>query len=98
MKFADPKNDIAFKKIFGDESKNELEVYEYIRKKEMDSNAALETAIEKGFNQGLERGLDEGKKVRNIEIAKTSLSQGLDIKTISIITGLSTKEIENIKI
>jgi len=82
MKFADPKNDIAFKKIFGDESKNELEVYEYIRKKEMDSNAALETAIEKGFKQGL----DEGKKVRNIEIAKTSLSQGLDIKTISIIT------------
>ena len=39
----------------------------------------------------------QGRKERDIEIAKISLKQNIDIDTISLITGLSIEEIENIK-
>ena len=51
----------------------------------------------KGKIEGKIEGIAEGKKKRNIEIVKKSLSQGLDIETIKIITGLSVEEIKVIK-
>jgi len=78
-------------------NKKELEVYDYIRKKEMDDRAVLATAINKGRMQGLQEGLKEGLKKgkleRDIEIAKNLLDV-LDIKTIALKTGLTIEEIE----
>jgi len=45
----------------------------------------------------LEKAREDGEKNKAIEIAKTSFSQGLDIKTISLITGLSIEEIEKLR-
>ena len=47
--------------------------------------------------EGHELGRAEGEKFKQIEIAKKSLEQKIDINTISIITGLSIEEIENLK-
>ena len=44
-----------------------------------------------------ERGKEIGINQRNIEIARKSLEQNIDISTISIITGLSIEEINRIK-
>jgi len=44
-----------------------------------------------------EKRVVEAEKIKAIEIAKNSLSQGLDIETISKITGLSKDEIEKIR-
>ena len=41
-------------------------------------------------------GKADGIKQRNIEIAKKSLEQGLDVDVISTITGLSIEEINNL--
>lgn len=43
------------------------------------------------------KGKKEGKKERNIEIAKKSLEENIDINLISKITGLSLEEIKNLK-
>lgn len=45
----------------------------------------------------LENAEKKGEKNKSIEIAKKALSSGLDIKTVSAITGLSENEIENLK-
>ena len=43
------------------------------------------------------KGKKEGKKERNIEIAKNMLLKGIDLNTISECTGLSIDEINNLK-
>jgi predicted transposase/invertase (TIGR01784 family) len=62
--------------------------YQQDLKARWDNKACLDFAENKGKM--------EGKKERNIEIAKLSLSQGLDINTISIITGLTIEEIQKL--
>jgi predicted transposase/invertase (TIGR01784 family) len=49
------------------------------------------------YQIGIQRGIENGAKQKQIEIAKVSLKQGLDINTIFLITGLSIKEIQNLK-
>lgn len=53
---------------------------------------AMNYALEKAEERGKQSGVDE----RNIEIAKKSLEQNIDIKTISLITGLTVEEIEKL--
>ena len=48
-------------------------------------------------NTMIENAREDGSTQKSIEIAKKSLEQNLDINTISIITGLSIKEIEELK-
>ncbi len=77
--------------------KKEMDVYDYIAKKQADERGVLKTAKNKAFNKGIEKGIEKGIKKRNIELAKNSITQGLDDKTISLITGLSLKEIKSLK-
>jgi len=49
-----------------------------------------------GKIEGLKEGKAKGKKEGKIEIAKISLNQKIDIKTISLITGLTIDEINNL--
>jgi predicted transposase YdaD len=53
--------------------------------------------LKEGIVKGKEEGLKEGKKEKAIEMAKISLDEGLDIKLISKITGLSIAEIEELR-
>ena len=73
--------------------KEELKVYEYMGLKEFDEINALRTAEEKG----LQKGLQEGKKAEKIEIARKSISQGLDNATIYMITDLDEDTIESLR-
>ena len=58
----------------------------------------MEQGIKRGKKEGMEEGIKEGKKERNIEIAKISLEQNIDMETIILITGLSIEEIKRLKI
>jgi predicted transposase/invertase (TIGR01784 family) len=81
--------------------KKELEVYDYITLKEFDELNALRTAerkgIEKGIQKGNEKGIEKGIKTRNIEGALKAIDNNLDDTTISLLTGLSTKEVEDLR-
>ena len=70
--------------------------YEYRRAALLDKVSALENAEEKGIEIGKEIGKKEGEKNKAIEVAKNSLKAGLDIDTISSITGLDKNEIEKL--
>jgi len=52
--------------------------------------------LKRGREEGLEEGLKKGKEEAQIEIAKNALSEGVDIKTIELITGLNREEIEKL--
>ncbi len=47
--------------------------------------------------KGLEQGIIKGVKSEKIEIAKKMIEQGIDINSVIICTGLTKKEIEEIK-
>ena len=66
--------------------------YEDRRAALLDKISALENAEEKGK----EIGKKEGEKNKAIEVAKKSLEAGLDIHTISSITGLDIREIKKL--
>jgi predicted transposase/invertase (TIGR01784 family) len=70
----------------------EIEVYEDHLKWLMTEASALEKAEVKGFEKGIEKGIQQEK----IEIAKSMLSKGLDIKLIQELTGLDKQTIENL--
>jgi predicted transposase/invertase (TIGR01784 family) len=56
----------------------------------------MEKGLEKGMEKGLEQGLEQGAKNKQIEIAKKSLRQGLDIDTVVMITGLDQMVVEEL--
>ncbi len=53
--------------------------------------------IQQGLKQGLEQGKQEGLEQGKYEIVVKMLANGLNTKTISSYTGLSEKDIKNIK-
>lgn len=53
-------------------------------------------ALEDGFNEGMQKGIKEGGKLKQKEIAKNMIKNGIQINDIVKMTGLSKKEIENI--
>jgi predicted transposase/invertase (TIGR01784 family) len=46
----------------------------------------------------LDKGEAKGRKVEKFEIAKTGVRNGIDVKTISLLTGLSISEIEELEL
>ena len=86
-------------------SKKELEYYDSVDLKRADDKNAIETArmkglrhgIEQGIKQGIEQGIKQGIEQEKIEIIKNSISQGLDNKTISMITKVDEDFIESLR-
>ena len=82
-------------------NKKELEYYDRVLLREADDiNAmeyAIETAVKTALKDGKREGIKEGANQKAIEIAKNAITQGLDNKTISLITNFSEDEIENIR-
>ena len=60
-------------------------------------NQGREEGIRLGLEQGLEKGLEQGKEEEKILIVRNSILQGLDNKTISLITNLSENFIEKLR-
>ena len=79
----------------------ERERYRIREKTMMDEISALENAEQKGIEQGIEKGLEQGReegaRQEKIGIALNALKTGLDLNTISTLTGLSIDEIEKLK-
>ena len=52
---------------------------------------------EEGLKEGREEGLKEGAKQKSFDIAKRMLEKGIDIETISELTGLTAEEVSMLK-
>lgn len=65
--------------------------------KEKDAEMVHNTLIKEGYEQGISQGLEQGISSRNIEIARNMIKDKVDISIISKYTGLSKKEIEELK-
>ena len=76
--------------------KEQREIYEMREKILKDKISALNEAERKGVEKGREQGIKEGEKKKSMEIAKNLLDV-LDNETISLKTGLSIDEIENLR-
>ena len=74
-----------------------LTVIKSIEEKEMDNEAAKYNSHQKGLEEGLEKGKEEGLKEKSIEIAKNMLKEGLDVKLISKLSGLTVDEINELR-
>ena len=57
----------------------------------------LRDALKKGREEGREEGIKEGIKEGKIEVAKKLLKNGMDVVTISQITGISEREIRQLR-
>ena len=57
----------------------------------------LERGKEIGIKEGEERGEERGEKKSAFRVALNCLRKGMDIQTISEITGLSVERIERLK-
>ena len=60
-------------------------------------NSMYDRGFEKGINQGVSQGIQQGITERNVEIARKMLGEKIDISMISKVTGLSEKEIEDLR-
>lgn len=63
----------------------------------LDQNSAKTSNIQYGIKKGLEQGLKQGKLKRELEIAKNMLAKNIEVSIISEVTGLSIKEINQLK-
>jgi len=57
----------------------------------------LKNSLDTAFDEGKEEGVELGERQKAIEVVHKSLDLGLDVATISRITGLSVEEIEQIR-
>ena len=57
---------------------------------------ARESGREEGREEGRKEGRAEGAKQKSFDIAKRMLEKGIDIETISELTGLTEKEISEL--
>ena len=62
-----------------------------------DLEEAHKQDLSDSYETGYDDGMNKGKNIRNIEIAKNLLKQNLPIQSISLATGLSIEEIEQLQ-
>jgi predicted transposase YdaD len=94
-KFLDPKNDVAFRRIFGtkknkDILEEELLAYEQAIKQEWDYAASMEQKYDEGIAKGIEKGREEEK----IDIAQKLLTSGMEAGVIAQLIGLPLDKIQ----
>ena len=58
---------------------------------------ARESGREEGREEGRKEGRAEGAKQKSFDIAKRILEKGIDIETISELTGLTAEEVSMLK-
>ena len=55
-----------------------------------------EEGLKEGRKEGIKEGREEGAKQKSFDIAKRMLEKGIDVETISELTGLTEKEISGL--
>ena len=100
-KYIDLMVDRSFKKIFGTEVNKDRTNYIKSMNTERDTynqiEYARESGREEGHKVGKEEGRAEGAKQKSFDIAKRMLEKGIDIETISELTGLTAEEVSMLK-
>ncbi len=56
-----------------------------------------EEGHKEGKEEGLKEGRAEGARQKSFDIAKRMLENGIDIETISVLTGLTAEEVSRLK-
>ncbi len=74
----------------------EMKEYEDSLKAYRDIKNSIDTALEQGREEGLAKGLEKGRAEGRAEVAKAMLGRGMDIKTVSELTGLSEEQVETL--
>ena len=71
---------------------------EYAREtgREEGKEEGLKEGRKEGKEEGIKEGREEGAKQNSCDIAKRMLEKGIDIETISELTGLTEKEISKL--
>ena len=64
--------------------------------KEEGRKEGKEEGLKEGKEEGIKEGREEGAKQKSFDIAKRMLEKGIDIETISELTGLTEKEISEL--
>ena len=87
------------KKVLEEISQDEKErrMSELRQKYIMDQKAVYSQGYEYGKEAGIEQGMKQGIEQNKKDIAKKMKLQNIDIKTITIVTGLTEEEILRIK-
>ena len=78
-------------------NEKEREIYEIRERSRLVYNTEMYEARRKGLAEGKKEGKKEGKIEKTREIAKNLLENGISIEIIKKSTGLTEKEIENLK-
>ena len=71
---------------------------EYAREtgREEGHKVGKEEGLKEGKEEGIKEGREEGAKKKSFDIAKRMLEKGIDVETISELTGLTEKEISGL--
>lgn len=56
-----------------------------------------EEGLAEGMEKGLAEGMEKGMSQRSLEIARTMLAKGMDAATVMEITGLSERQLKQLK-
>jgi predicted transposase/invertase (TIGR01784 family) len=101
--YLNPLTDFGFKKLFGEEpheviylaqfTPKERKAYEDSIKYYRDLKNSYDTAHQEGWVEGLELGRQEGEQQTIIKMVQGMHANGLDLKTIVAVTGLTETEI-----
>ena len=83
------RGDKVMKAIYEAKLKARFDKIEYI-------NEAHDKGLQQGREEGIEMGREEGKIERKIEMAKNMFKEGLDVKLISKLSGLTVDEINKL--
>ena len=76
----------------------ERDIYNQIEyARETGREEGLEEGREEGRKEGKEEGRAEGVKQNSFDIAKRMLEKGIDIETISELTGLTAEEVSSLR-
>lgn len=62
-----------------------------------DIKNSIDTAKREGKEEGLAEGMEKGMSQRSLEIARTMLAKGMDAATVMEITGLSERQLKQLK-
>lgn len=73
-------------------TEDELALYDQY----LDAIRVEQTVRADSYEEGKQEGIEEGEKKKAIDIAKNMREKGIDLETISSVTGLSVEEIEKL--
>ena len=57
----------------------------------------MEKGLAEGMEKGLAEGMEKGMSQRSLEIARTMLAKGMDVAMVMEITGLSERQLKQLK-